>query len=172
MKKLFFASIIALIVAGCHQSAQTGNNSSDSSSEMKTLYEANLAAYKAQIAAFEKEDLNGWASTIADSAVWSSPIFGDTIHTKAHWVAYIKSTFDNMNDLHLTDAQFLPGVDSATEKPDGSVRYYGNWHGTYTSGKELSVKFYGTYNFNKDHKVISGDDFYDIGGMMNAVKPQ
>jgi len=172
MKKLFFAAIVTLIIAGCNQSEQKENAVSDNSTDMKSLYEANLSAYKAQVASFEKEDLNGWASTIADSAVWSSPIFGDTLHTKAHWVAYIKSTFDNMNNLHLTDAQFLPGVDSATEKPDGSVRYYGTWNGTSTSGKQVSVKFYGTYNFNKDHKVISGDDFYDIGGMMNAVKPQ
>jgi SnoaL-like protein/putative VirB-like lipoprotein len=172
MKKLFFASFITLMLAGCNQSEQKESTASDSSSEMNNLYEANLTAYKAQVAAFEKEDLNGWASTIADTAHWSSPIFGDTIHTKAHWVDYIKSTFDNMNDLHLTDAQFLPGIDTLTEKPDGSVRYYGTWHGTYTSGKQVSVKFYGTYNFNKDHKVISGDDFYDIGGMMNAVKVQ
>lgn len=172
MKKLFFVAIVTLIVAGCHQPEQKESTVSDNNSEMKGLYEANLAAYKAQIAAFEKEDLNGWASTIADSAVWSSPMYGDSIHTKAHWVAYIKSTFDNMNKLHLTDAQFLPGVDSATEKPDGSVRYYGTWNGTSTSGKQVSVKFYGTYNFNKDHKVISGDDFYDVGGMMNAAKAQ
>lgn len=172
MKKLFFAAIVTLMVAGCKQSDRKESTASDTTSEMKALYDANLATFKAQVAAFEKEDLNGWASTIADTAVWSSPVYGDTISTKAHWVAYIKSTFDNMNDLHLTNAQFLPGVDSATEKPDGSVRYYGTWHGTYTSGKQVSVKFYGTYNFNKDHKIISGDDFYDVGGVMNAVKPQ
>jgi hypothetical protein len=172
MKKLFFAAIVTLMVAGCNQSGQKESTVSDNNSEMQGLYEANLAAYKAQVAAFEKKDLNDWASTIADSAHWSSPVYGDTISTKAHWVAYIKSTFDNMNNLHLTDAQFLPGVDTLTEKPDGSVRYYGTWHGTSTSGKQMSVKFYGTYNFNKDHKVISGDDFYDIGGMMNAVKQQ
>ncbi len=73
--------------------------------------------------------------------------------------------------LHLTEAQFLPGVDSATHQPDGSVRYYGTWHGTPASGKEVSVKFYGTYDFNKDNKIISGDDFYDVGGLMNSLKP-
>jgi hypothetical protein len=172
MKKVLFAAIIIFISWGCNQDKQKESIASDSSPEMNTLYEANLTAYKAQVAAFEKEDLNGWASTIADTAHWSSPVYGDTVSTKAHWVAYIKSTFDNMNGLHLTDAQFLPGIDTLTKKPDGSVRYYGTWHGTSTSGKQVNLKFYGTYNFNKDHKVISGDDFYDVGGMMNAVKPE
>jgi ketosteroid isomerase-like protein len=169
MKKLFFALIITVMVAGCNQANQKESTTSGNSTEMKALYEANLAAYKIQIAAFEREDLNAWAATIADDAKWSSPVYGDTVHTKAHWVESVKSTFDNFDKLHLTDAQFLPGVDSATLKPDGSVRYYGTWNGTSKSGKEAGVKFYGTYNFNKDHKVISGDDFYDVGGLMNAV---
>ena len=178
MKKLFFAAIITIIVAGCNQSGQKddtseqkGDSVSNKSDDMKAMYEANLAAYKTQIAAFEKEDLNAWAATIADDAKWSSPAFEDTVSTKAHWVESIKSTFDNFDNLHLTDAQFLPGVDSATQKPDGSVRYYGTWNGTSKSGKVVGIKFYGTYDFNKDHKVISGDDFYDVGGLMNALKP-
>ena len=176
MKKLFYVAIIIVMVAGCNQSEQKDNTPeqkvdavSNQGDDMKAVYEANLAAYKTQIAAFEREDLNAWAATIADDAKWSSPVYGDIVHTKAHWVESVKSTFDNFDKLHLTDAQFLPGVDSATLKPDGSVRYYGTWNGTSKSGKEAGVKFYGTYNFNKDHKVISGDDFYDVGGLMNAI---
>ncbi len=171
MKKLFFAALVTVMVAGCNQGEQKESTPSDNNTEMKDLYEANLAAYKAQVAAFEKEDLNGWASEVADTAVWYSPVYGDSITTKAHWVESTKFDFDNFSNLHLTDAQFLPGVDSATQKPDGSVRYYGIWKGTYSSGKEISVKFYGTYNFNKDHKIIFGSDYYDAGGLMNALKP-
>ena len=177
MKKVFYAAIITLLVASCNQSAQkedTSEQKSDSVSTkddgMKTAYEANLAAYKTQIAAFEKEDLNAWAATVADDAKFSSPIYGDTATSKAHWVEYIKAIFDGNSNLHLTDAQFLPGIDTTTLKPDGSVRYYGTWNSTSKSGKEVSVKFYGTYDFNSDHKVTSGDEFYDVGGVMNADK--
>lgn len=179
MKKLLFAALITLMVAGCNQpeqkddtTKQNGDAVTNKVDDMKAMYEANLATYKTQIAAFEKEDLNAWAATLADNAVWSSPAYGDTGSTKAHWVESIKNIMDNNTNLHLTDAQFLPGVDSATQKPDGSVRYYGTWHATPTSGKEVSIKFYGTYNFNADHKVISGDEFYDVGGLMNAVTPK
>ncbi len=172
MKKLLFAAIITIMVAGCNQANQKESTTSGNSKEMKAFYEANLAAFKAQVAAFEKEDLNAWAAEIADTAVWSSPVYGDTITTKKHWVESTKFDFDNFSNLHLTAAQFLPGVDTATHEMDGSVRYYGIWKGTNSSGKEGSLKVYGTYDFNKDHKITSGDDFYDVGGLMNSIKPQ
>ncbi|MEO8112058.1 MAG: hypothetical protein ABI594_18560 [Ginsengibacter sp.] len=172
MKKVLAVVIITIMAVGCSQPDQKDNTASQQSDDMNALYEANLATLKTQIGAFEKEDVNAWAATIADSAVWLSPVYGDTITTKAHWEESIKNIMDNNSNLHLSDAQFLPGVDSATQKPDGSVRYYGTWHGTPTSGKEVSVKFYGTYDFNDNHKIISGDDFYDVGGLMNSLKPQ
>ncbi|HRB31310.1 MAG TPA: nuclear transport factor 2 family protein [Ferruginibacter sp.] len=169
--------IIVLMITGCNSSDQKSETkpendgaSTKAAEDMNAAYEANLAAYKKQITAFENKDMDAWSATIADDARWSSPAFGDTVTTRAHWVESIKWIFDNMNNLHLTNAQFLPGVDTATLKPDGSMRYYGTWNGTYKSGKQVSVKFYGTYDFNSDHKVISGNDFYDIGGMMNAMK--
>jgi hypothetical protein len=170
MKRLFYAAIITLLVAGCNHTGQNETTTSNKGDDMKAAYEANLAAYKAQIADFEKEDLNAWASTIADNAVWHSPVYGDTITTKAHWVESIKNIMDNNSNLHLMYGQFLPGVDSTTQQPDGSVRYYGIWHATAASGKDLKIKVYGTYDFNKDHKVISGNEFYDVGGVMDAAK--
>lgn len=171
MKKIFFAVIITLMMAGCNQAGKKEEISSSKSDEMKALYEQNLATLKTFIADFEKEDLDGQAALIADSAVWSSPVYGDTIHTKKHWLEAQKNTMDNWSNLHLSNAQFLPGIDSATHEFDGSVRYYGMWAGVHTSGYTGQVKFYGTYDFNKDHKLISGNDFYDVGGVMNAVKP-
>ena len=171
MKRIFYGSIIILMISSCSQPGQKEPTTSNKDNDMKGLYEANLAAYKTQVAAFEKEDLSAWASTIADSAVWLSPAYGDTVTTKEHWVQTIKNIMDNNSNLHLSNAQFLPGIDSASHQPDGSVRYYGTWHATAAPGKEVSIKFYGTYDFNKDHKVISADEFYDVGGVMNAVKP-
>jgi hypothetical protein len=172
MKKIFYATIITLVIAGCSQPNQkeTAISNNGKGDDMKALYEANLAAYKNQIAAFEKEDLKAWSATIADNAVWHSPAYGDTITTKAHWVETIKNIMDSNSNLHLTHAQFLPGVDTTTQQPDGSLRYYGTWHATTTAGKEITLKFYGTYDFNKDHKVTSGNEFYDVGGVMNAVR--
>jgi hypothetical protein len=43
------------------------------------------------------------------------------------------------------------------------------WVGTHKSGQQTSTKFYGTYDFNKDNKITSGDEFFDVGGLLNAV---
>lgn len=139
---------------------------------MKALYEKNLADLQAGIAAFEKGDIDGWSATVADSAKWNSPAYGDTIHTKAHWKESLKYYTDNWTNIKLNAPTFLPGLDSATHEPDGSVRYYGIWDAVHKSGVKTSVYFYGTYDFNKDNKVITGSDYFDVSGLMNAVAPK
>ncbi len=171
MKKVFFAFAITLLAIGCNQSEKKEDTASDKGAEMNAAYEQNLSTLKTFIADFEKEDIDGQAAQLADSAVWNSPAYGDTVHTKKHWLEAQKYYMDNWSNLHLSQAQFLPGIDSATHEFDGSVRYYGLWSGTYSSGViHAPVKFYGTYDFNKDHKIISGNDFFDLGGLMNAVQ--
>ncbi len=172
MKQLFFAIAITLMAMGCSQPEKKDDAATGKDTEMKAAYEQNLATLKTFIADFEKEDIDGQAAQLADNAVYSSPVYGDTVQTKKHWLEGQKYYMDNWSNLHLSNAQFLPGIDSTTHEFDGSVRYYGTWSGKHSSGVEGSVKFYGTYDFNKDHKIISGSDFFDVGGMLNAVKPK
>lgn len=169
MKRIFIAVGIVLMSIGCNQTEKTDSTASSKNDDTQANYEQNLSTLKTFIADFEKEDFNGQAALIADSARYSSAAFGDTVHTKKHWMEGQKYFMDNWSNLHLSDAQFLPGIDTATHQFDGSVRYYGSWGGVHSSGYTGQVKFYGTYDFNKDHKIISGNDFFDLGGMMNAV---
>lgn len=171
MKKIFFAGIISLIVIGCKDEKKE-EATSNNKTEMNALYDKNLSSLKAVLAAFEKEDINAFAANIADTAVWNSPAYGDTVSTKAHWMESLKYYLDNWDNLKLNNAQFLPGIDAATNEFNGSVRYYGSWDGVHTSGVATKVSFYGTYEFNNDNKIISGSDFFDLGGLMNAVQPK
>jgi hypothetical protein len=172
MKKLLLFSIISLSLFACSDKDKKEDDSSKKNDEMKATYEKNLASLKNGIAAFEKGDVDGWAANVADSAVWNSPSYGDTVHSKAHWKESLKYYIDNWTNLKLNNATFLPGVDSATQQLDGSVRYYGSWDAVHKSGVVTKVSFYGTYDFNKDNKIINGSDFFDVGGLMNAVKPK
>ena len=53
---------------------------------------------------------------------------------------------------------------------DGSVRTYGTWTGTNIStGKELNLKGYWYMNFDVEGKIIAQGDFFDFGGMVDAV---
>ena len=54
-----------------------------------------------------------------------------------------------------------------------SVRTYGTWTGTNIStGKELNLKGYWYMNFDTDGKIIAQGDFFDFGGMYDAVYPK
>lgn len=172
MKKIFFAFCITLFAIGCNQTEKKDDVTKDNGADMQALYQQNLATVKTVIADFEKEDIDGESAQIADNAVWNSPAYGDSVHTKKHWMESHKYYMDNWSNIHLSNAQFLPGIDSATHQFDGSVRYYGRWDGVHSSGVATQVYLYGTYEFNADHKIISGSDYFDLGGLMNAVTPK
>lgn len=172
MKKLLLAPVLSLLLIACADKDKKDDGASKKSDDMKALYEKNLAVLKAGIAAFEKEDINAWAAGVADDATWSSPAYGDTVTTKAHWKESLQFYADNWSNLKLNNANFLPGIDSGTHEFDGSVRYYGSWDGVHNSGKATKLNFYGTYDFNKDNKIVSGADYFDLGGLMNDVKPK
>jgi len=170
MKKIICAVLLTAILA-CNQEPKTVAASA-TSTDAKALYEKNLAVLQSGISAFEKEDINSWAATIADSAKWSSPMYGATEGKKEDWKNALASYMADWDNLKLENANFLPGIDSTTHELDGSVRYYGVWAGNHKSGVKTSVKFYAAYDFNKDGKIVSGDEYFDVGGLMNAVKPK
>ncbi len=170
MKKVIYAAVISLMIIGCGQEEKKDDTAaSGKSDEMKALYEKNLTTLKTVLSDFEKEDLDGQAALIADGAVWNSPTYGDTVHTKIHWLESLKYFTDNWSNIHFTNGQFLPGVDSASHEFDGSVRCYGRWDGTHSSGVSTQVYYYGTFDFDKDNKITSASEYFDVGGLMNAV---
>ena len=99
-------------------------------------------------------------------------MYGAPEGKKEDWKNALSSYMADWDGLKLENANFLPGIDSTTHEPDGSVRYYGVWTGVHKSGVKTSLKFYGTYDFNKDGKIVFGDEYFDLGGLMNAVKPK
>src|SRR5215510_11296380 len=137
MKKLFLFVVCSYLLTACSNQEKKEETASASpkTDDMKALFEKNLAAVKSAIASFEKKDIDGWAANVADSVIWHSPAYGDTVTTKAHWKETLTAYADNWNDLKLTETNFLPGVDSSTQEPDGSVRFYGVWVGTSKSGQ-------------------------------------
>ena len=172
MKKLFLFVVCSYLLAACSNQEKKEDESSKKADDMTALYEKNLAVIKSAIASFENKDIEGWAANVADSVNWTSPAYGDTVTSKAHWKETLAAYLANSNDLKLTKTNFLPGVDSTTHQPDGSVRFYGVWVGTSKSGVHSASKFYGSYDFNKDNKIIFADEYFDVGGLMAATTPK
>lgn len=169
MKKIIFFSLVSCVLFSCKESVKTDDTTSKTS-DAKTLYEKNLASLKSGLTAFENEKIDDWAATIADSAVWNSPAYGSSPAGKEDWKKTLTAYVTDWDSLKLKNPSFLPGIDSATHELDGSVRYYGEWDGVHKSGVRTAINFYGTYDFNKDGKVVNGSEFFDVGGLMNAVK--
>jgi hypothetical protein len=138
--------------------------------DANTLYEKNLATLKKGIAAFEKENIDEWAETVSDTTIWNAAEYGSSPGTKEVWKKSLNTYFAEWDSLKLYYPDFLPGIDSATHEFDGSVRYYGIWNGIHKSGVRTSVNMYATYDFNKEGKIVNASEFYDMGGLMNAVK--
>jgi hypothetical protein len=171
MKKLLFLTIITSLMLSCNtkenKDAATGN------SDMNALYEKHLAIVKGNLTAFENKNLEAIAANVSDTAKWTSPVYGDTVNTKAHWKESLKYWTDNWDSLHLVNPIYLAGVDVTTNKPDGSVRYYGQWDGVNkATGKHTHVLIYEFFNFNTDHKISAAGSYFDVGGLMNAVAPK
>jgi hypothetical protein len=172
MKKFLVFVVCSYLLAACSTQEKKEDDSSKKTDDMTAFYEKNLAVIKSAIASFENKDIEGWAANVADSVNWNSAAYGDTVTSKAHWKETLTAYIANWNNLKLTQTNFLPGVDSTTHQPDGSVRFYGVWVGTSKSGVQTSSKFYGSYDLNKDNKVIFADEYFDVGGLTSAITPK
>ena len=86
-----------------------------------------------------------------------------------------KMLFKNFDFKFLTDPiVLLPGVNPETKEPDGSVRYYGNWEVTIpatdsTKAKSAVLKYYESFDFDDDGKIIYQQGYGDFGGLMKAL---
>jgi hypothetical protein len=55
-------------------------------------------------------------------------------------------------------------------KADGSVRTYVRWQSeSIANGVKFNQKFYAVYKFNKYHKIIDADEYFDVTGLINAA---
>ena len=143
-----------------------GDTEKDSNLSNSPVYLANLAVVKSMHQAHMDEDLETWSTMIADSLKWSSPEYGSVNQagTKEDDAALMKSYQDNFDDISIQQAIYLPGLDSVTAEPDGSVRVYIHWTGTHTSsGVVAEPWYYANYDF-EGGKVVAATDHRYRGG--------
>ncbi|HIG45121.1 MAG TPA: hypothetical protein EYQ20_01365 [candidate division Zixibacteria bacterium] len=148
-----------------------GDTEKDSNLSNSPVYLANLAVVKSMHQAHMDEDSETWSTMIADSLKWSSPEYGSVNQagTKEDWAALMKSYQDGFDDISIQQAIYLPGLDSVTAEPDGSVRVYIHWKGTHTSsGVVAEPWYYANYDF-EGGKVVAASEFMDVGGMRNYI---
>ena len=156
MKKLLFI-ISILFIYGCN----TNPN-----------YERNLATAKKLFELHGEEDLDGQIALISDKIQSNSSMYGSETAGYDQYVNMLKGYHAAFDDIKYTADIWLPGTDSLGNL-DGSVRTYGTWTGVnVATGKVLDLHGYWYMNFDEDGKVIAQGDYFDFGGMINAVYPK
>ena len=159
MKKTIILLIVSVIITAC-------------SNGKHAEYEKNTEIAKNYLKLHESEDAESMFAYLHEDIEWHMPVYGMDMggieEVKAAILGY-QSEFDNMK---FNADYWLPGVDTETGKADGSTRVYGTWTSTHVkSGKETILTSYHSFEF-KEGKIISGGDWFDLGGMMNAITPQ
>ena len=156
MKNLIFV-ISVMFIYGCN----TNPN-----------YERNLATAKKLFELHGKEDIDGQLALISDKIQSNSSMYGSETAGYDQYVNMLKGYHAAFDNIKYTANIWLPGTDSLGNL-DGSVRTYGNWTGVnVATGKELNLHGYWYMNFDEDGKVIGQGDYFDFGGMINAVYPK
>ncbi len=137
-------------------------------------YDKNLATAQKLFALHGEEKLDEQLALVSKDIQIEVPMYGSNeLLGYDAYAAMLKGYHNNFEDVQYNAEVWLPGVDTVSLKADGSVRTYGTWTGkNSTTGKSINLKGYWYFNFDDDGKVIAQGDYFDYGGMMQAVGPK
>jgi hypothetical protein len=157
-------ALLVLFVA-----CQPTDNSSDEA------FKKNSATVKAYLKAFQTENVD--YSVFSNDFISRDTGFGgkDTI-TLAQMKEsdkYLFATYD-LKLMNFDSLMLLPGVNNITKKPDGSVRYYGDWVVTRpatdsTAAKTGILKAYESFDFDSEGKILFQQIYGDFTGIMTHL---
>jgi quinol monooxygenase YgiN len=157
MKRLILLFLMATLLTSC-------NNNPD--------YAKNLATAQKLFQLHEEENLEAQLALVSEKMESITSMYGGEATGFDQYKAMIKGYHNDFDDIKYNANVWLPGTDPDGIL-DGSVRTYGTWTGTnVATGKQLNLMGYWYFNFDAEGKVITQGDFFDYGGMYNAVYPK
>lgn len=168
MKLIFSTLFLAILIVSCQPPADNSANEANVAIE---AFEKNSKVALAQIEGWENESMD-YDAVYASNALVRPTAYNSpdsiTLDQMKKSDAEMWAAFDF--DL-LNDPVFLPGVDVETKQADGSVRYYGVWQVTLpatdsTEARSGEIKFYESFDFNDEGKIIYQQGYGDFGGLM------
>ena len=159
MKKILLSLVIVAVLVACNNSTAVKTTAADEA------YTKNLATAQAFFAAFAAKDSVKMASYVTDNFVWSPPAVGLDSLSKDAWYAQMQVFMNTYNDITFTNPLWRKGVDMDNNL-DGSVRVYGLWNSKFaSSGKTGLLKYYCTFDFDKDGKIAWQGEFYNAADL-------
>ncbi len=159
MKKILLSLVIVAALVACNNSTAVKTTAADEASTK------NLATAQAFFAAFAAKDSVKMASYVTDNFMWSPPAVGQDSLSKDAWYAQMQVFMTTFNDITFTNPLWRKGVDMDNNL-DGSVRVYGIWNSKFaSSGKTGLLKYYCTFDFDKDGKIAWQGEFYNAADL-------
>jgi len=170
MKKIFMPFIMATALFACSAPAENKEAASADDAAMANFKENSKVATSI-FEAFAKKDMNAWDTFNSDSIKAHGPQYGnEAVVGKAELRKRLEGFHTLFNNIKPNDIMLLPGVDTVTFKPDGNVRAYVRWTDDGAlNGAKIEHKYYCVMLFNKDHKLIDVDEYFDVTGLINAA---
>ena len=159
----------AISLFACTNPQATTSNGSDDA--MMAEFKENAKVTTAAFVSFAKNDLTEFATYVADTIKFHGPGINDTAAIGKEAMLERLANFHKMlKNVNANVEVMLPGLDTASLKADGSVRTYVRWQSeSIANGVKFNQKFYAVYKFNKDHKIIDADEYFDVTGLINAA---
>jgi hypothetical protein len=169
MKKilLFTFAVIMLIACNSKQSDTSSNTDDLSMADFKENSKVVTDGFEN----FSKNDLTTFSDFVSDTVKVHGPAYGEEALTnKTILMQRLQGFHKILSNIKANDIKLLPGVDEVTFKPDGGVRAYVRWtDDAIANGAKIEHKFYGVYQFNKDHKIVDIDEYMDVTGLIIAA---
>jgi hypothetical protein len=133
--------------------------------EQNPAYEQNMASMKAMFDGFQNKSID--PSLFAEDFVDVGTGFEEVDRNKAEAMQQWKM-MTRVMDAELTKAIYLPGIDTLTMAPDGSVRYYGQWKMTMGEATQ-SLMAYGSMEFNDAGEIRNFAHYADWTATFGAL---
>jgi cellulase/cellobiase CelA1 len=169
MKKIFLIASTAIILIACNskQNETTSNTDDAAMADFKENSKVILAGFEA----FTKNDTTTFKDNMSDTAKINGAAYGgEAIVGKAVYTQRLVGLHKIFTNIKANDIKLLPGVDEVTFRPNGEVRAYVRMtDDAIANGAKIEHKFYGVYQFNKDHKITNVDEYMDISGAIIAA---
>ncbi len=169
MKKIALFLIITLSLFACTQKQNETSSSADDAAMAD--FKENSKIILAGFEAFTKNDTTIAKDNMSDTAKINGAAYGgEAIVGKAVYAQRLAGLHKIFTNIKANDIKLLPGLDEVSFRPNGDVRAYVRMtDDAIANGAKIEHKFYGVYQFNKDHKITNVDEYMDITGAIKAA---
>lgn len=165
MKFIYYPVLASILIVGCQPAEDNSVNEA---------FEKNSKVVLAELEGWSNESMD-YDALYAENAVVRPTSFGSPDSLGLDEIKANNQEMWDMFDFELVnEIVLLPGVNAETKKADGSVRYYNKWKVTLpatdsTEARSGEIKFYESYDFNAEGKIIYQQGFGDFGGLMEYL---